>query len=49
MLVIHCGDLQHVLLEAAIREAVDIKTNARVVNVDSNFKARVELASGGLD
>ncbi len=46
LLVIHRGDLQHVLLEAAIREAVDIKTNARVVNVDSNFKARVELASG---
>ena len=46
MLVVHRGDLQHVLHEAANNQAVDIQTKARVVNIDPNFEARVQLSSG---
>lgn len=46
MLVVHRGDLQHVLHEAANNQDVDIRTKARVVNIDRNFEARVQLSSG---
>lgn len=44
--VIHRGDLQRVLLEAARKVECDIKTAHKVVKVDEKFKARVQLASG---
>ncbi|KAH8696499.1 hypothetical protein BGW36DRAFT_188061 [Talaromyces proteolyticus] len=46
MLVIHRGDLQNVLREAALREGVLLRTNARVTAVDTELIARVTLASG---
>ncbi len=46
MLVVHRGDLQRVLHASAINKLVEIRTSQQVVNVDSNFEARVQLASG---
>ena len=46
MLVIHRGDLQKILLAAAVKELVKIRTSQKVMNVDANFEARVQLASG---
>ncbi|GAB7346252.1 hypothetical protein MBLNU457_4981t1 [Dothideomycetes sp. NU457] len=44
--VIHRGDLQRVLLEAAKKDGCDIRTNHKVVKCDDNFEARVQLKSG---
>ena len=44
--VIHRGDLQRILLEGAKAEDVDIRTNSKVVEVDTKFEARVKLKSG---
>lgn len=44
--VIHRGDLQRVLLEAAKKAGCDIRTDHRVVKADDDFEARVQLKSG---
>ncbi|SMY28061.1 unnamed protein product [Zymoseptoria tritici ST99CH_1A5] len=44
--VIHRGDLQRVLLQCAKASDVDIRTGHKVVRVDENFEARVQLVSG---
>ncbi|OJJ31295.1 hypothetical protein ASPWEDRAFT_31950 [Aspergillus wentii DTO 134E9] len=43
---IHRGDLQHILLEAVKSTGVTIRTNARVIRVDSTFEAKVQLECG---
>lgn len=44
--VIHRGDVQRELYEAAQRAGVDIKINSKVVRVDDSFEAKVQLADG---
>lgn len=44
--VIHRGDLQRVLLQSAKDNGVDIQTGHKVVKVDDNFEAKVQLADG---
>lgn len=44
--VVHRGDLQRILLEAANKEGVEIWTNAKVLQVDDTFDARVQLIGG---
>lgn len=44
--VIHRGDLQRILLEAAKKEQCDIRTDHKVVKADDKFEARVQLVSG---
>ncbi|KAF2084975.1 FAD/NAD(P)-binding domain-containing protein [Saccharata proteae CBS 121410] len=44
--VIHRGDLQRILLEAAKKEDVDIRTGSKVEGVDEGFEARVRLVDG---
>lgn len=44
--VIHRGDLQRILLEAAKKEGCDLRTDHQVVKCDDNFEARVQLKSG---
>ncbi|KAK5128204.1 hypothetical protein LTR85_002871 [Meristemomyces frigidus] len=44
--VIHRGDLQRTLLEAAKKEGVKIQTDHKVVKADDNFEARVQLKNG---
>ncbi|KAI9678747.1 MAG: hypothetical protein M1817_005804 [Caeruleum heppii] len=44
--VIHRGDLQRSLLEAAVALKIIIRTDARVVGVDSDFGPLVKLESG---
>ncbi|KAL8243914.1 hypothetical protein R6Q59_010172 [Mikania micrantha] len=46
IVVIHRGDLQRIILEAAKKELYDIRTNHKVTKVDGNFEARVQLQSG---
>ena len=43
---IHRGDLQRTLLEHAKMEACDIRVNSRVIKVDDNFEAGVQLKDG---
>ncbi|KAL1311258.1 hypothetical protein AAFC00_001447 [Neodothiora populina] len=44
--VVHRGDLQRVLLEAAKKEGCDLRTDHKVVKCDDGFEARVQLKSG---
>ena len=44
--VIHRGDLQQVLLEAAIKEGCEIRTDHKVIKCDDNFEPRVQLKAG---
>lgn len=44
--VVHRGDLQQVLLEAAKKEGCDLRTDHKVIKCDDNFEARVQLKSG---
>ncbi|KAI4724815.1 putative monooxygenase [Aureobasidium sp. EXF-10728] len=44
--VIHRGDLQRTLLEAAKKAGVDIQTDHKVVKADDKFEARVQLKNG---
>jgi salicylate hydroxylase len=44
--VIHRGDLQSTLLKATDDLGIKIHTSSKVVEVDSNFEARVKLESG---
>lgn len=44
--VIHRGDLQRTLLEAAKQNGVEIRTNTKVVKADDGFEARVQLMNG---
>ncbi|KAH0169347.1 FAD/NAD(P)-binding domain-containing protein, partial [Aureobasidium melanogenum] len=43
---IHRGDLQRTLLEHAKMDGCDIRVNSRVVKVDDNFEAGVQLKDG---
>ncbi|KAG9658289.1 FAD/NAD(P)-binding domain-containing protein, partial [Aureobasidium melanogenum] len=43
---IHRGDLQRTLLEHAKTDGCDIRVNSRVVKVDDNFEAGVQLKDG---
>ncbi|KAH0352181.1 FAD/NAD(P)-binding domain-containing protein, partial [Aureobasidium melanogenum] len=43
---IHRGDLQRTLLEHAKTDGYDIRVNSRVVKVDDNFEAGVQLKDG---
>ena len=44
--VIHRGDLQGILLEAARAEKIEMHLGSRVVELDPSFEARVKLQSG---
>ena len=44
--MIHRGDLQAILLEAARAENIEMHLGSRVVEADSSFEARVKLQSG---
>lgn len=44
--VIHRGDLQRILLQAVKDAGVSIRLNSKIVAVDDNFEARVQLESG---
>lgn len=44
--VIHRGDLQMILLEAAKKGGVDIRVESKVMKVDGSFAARVQLGDG---
>ncbi|KAF2121867.1 hypothetical protein BDV96DRAFT_639948 [Lophiotrema nucula] len=44
--VIHGGDLQRILLAAAVKSGCEIRTNHKVVKVDDNFEARIQLLNG---
>ncbi|MCJ1319937.1 hypothetical protein MMC15_005273 [Xylographa vitiligo] len=44
--VIHRGDLQAILLEAARAENIEMHLGSRVVEADPSFEARVKLQSG---
>lgn len=44
--VVHRGDLQQVLLEAAKKEGCDLRTDHKVIKCDDKFEARVQLKSG---
>lgn len=44
--VVHRGDLQMILLAAAKKEQIEIKTATKVVKADPKFEARVQLANG---
>ena len=46
MLVIHRGDLQRVLLQAALGQNVDLRTRSKVARVEDDFRPSVQLASG---
>ncbi|KAG9588546.1 FAD/NAD(P)-binding domain-containing protein, partial [Aureobasidium melanogenum] len=43
---IHRGDLQRTLLEHAKMDGCDIRVNSRVIKVDDNFEAGVQLKDG---
>ncbi|KAF7198442.1 FAD-dependent monooxygenase OpS4 [Pseudocercospora fuligena] len=44
--VIHRGDLQRILLQAAKDSGAEILTNHKVTKVDENFEGRVQLVDG---
>lgn len=44
--MIHRGELQKVLLDAAIGAGVELRTGSPVTNVDDDFEARIQLANG---
>ncbi|KAE8325769.1 FAD/NAD(P)-binding domain-containing protein [Aspergillus sergii] len=44
--VIHRGDLQSILLNAVLKEKIDLKLNSRVVSADAEFSGKVQLTTG---